>query len=115
MVTRIIKEARELPDGKWELGSDFQQAMIKLVRIMVTPLESNAKYGAYNMWEAAVGDWVFNHTALVPTELGPYSVRSVARMTLKPDLYTSLDNSGAMGARSKNGAPASWKTMLEHI
>ena len=82
---------------------------------MVAPLEANAKYGAYKMWEAAVGDWVFTHTALTPTKLGPYSVRSVARMTLKPELYASLDNSGAMGAGSRGVAPVSWKTMLEHI
>ena len=97
------------------MGSDFQQAMIKSVRIMVTPLEASAKYGEYKMWEAAVGDWVFTHTALTPAELGPYSVRSVARITLKPELYASLDNSGAMGAGNRSGAQVSWKGMLEHI
>ena len=55
--------------------------MIKSVRIMVAPLEASAKYGDYKMWEAAVGDWVFTNTNLTPAELGPYSVRSVARIT----------------------------------
>ena len=89
--------------------------MIKSVRIMVKPLEDRTKYGDYKMWEAAVGDWVFNHTTLLPTELGPYSVRSIARMTLKPDLYAGLDNAGAMGTRGKDGVQASWKKFLEHI
>ena len=104
-----------MSDGRWEIGSDFQQAMIKSVRIMVAPLEASAKYGDYKMWEAAVGVWVFTNTNLTPAELGPYPVRSVARITLKPELYTSLDNSGAMGLGSRSGTQVSWKGMLEHI
>ena len=89
--------------------------MIKSVRIMVALLEASTKYGDYKMWVAAVRDWVFTNTALTPAELGPYSVRSVARITLKPELYASLDNSGAMGLGSQSGAQVSWKGMLEHL
>lgn len=66
--------------------------MIKTVSRLVSPLESAANYEQYKAWESAVADWVFSHTSLLPGELGPTSVRSVARMTMKPDLYTSLDN-----------------------
>ena len=77
--------------------------MIKTVVRLVTPLDSSANYEVYKAWESAVGDWVFSHTSLIPGELGPTSVRSVARMTMKPELYTSLDNAGAMGRRSVRG------------
>lgn len=79
------------------------------------PLAGTAKYESYKAWESAVGDWVFSHTSLVPGELRPYSVRSVARMTMTPELYTSLDNAGAMGTREKEGSQASWRTMTEHL
>ena len=78
--------------------------MIKTVGRLMIPLEGAAKYQSYKAWEAAVGDWAFSHTALVPSDLGPYSVRSVARMTMKPELYTNLDNARAMGIRGKEGA-----------
>lgn len=87
--------------------------MIKTVGRLVTPLEGNANYEVYKAWESAVGDWVFSHTSLMPAELGPTSVRSVARMTMKPELYTSLDNAGAMGSRG--GGKATWKGMAEHL
>ena len=77
--------------------------MIKTVARLVTPLDVSANYDAYKAWESAVGDWVFSHTNLLPGELGPTSVISVARMTMKPELYTSLDNAGAMGNRSGRG------------
>lgn len=89
--------------------------MIKTVGRLVTPLDGSAKYESYKAWESAVGDWVFSHTSLLPSELGPTSVRSIARMTMKPELYTSLDNAGAMGSRGKSGVRASWKTMTEHL
>ena len=33
----------------------------------------------------------------------------------KPELYTALDNAGAMGNRTFSGAQASWKTTMEHL
>ena len=32
------KQAYQLPDGKWELGSDFQSAMVKSASTMVEKL-----------------------------------------------------------------------------
>ena len=36
-------------------------------------------------------------------------------MTLKPELYTTLDNAGAMGNRTNDGIQATWATMTEHL
>lgn len=89
--------------------------MIKTVGRLVSPLESSATYDQYKAWESAVGDWVFSHTSIAPCDLGPTSVRSVARMTMKPELYTLLDNAGAMGSRAGNRGQADWKAMSEHL
>ncbi len=97
------KEARQLQSGKWEVGSDFQSAMIKSAPTMVTKLDKEATYEIFKAWQSSVEDWVFSHTSLLPADLGPISVRSVARMTLKQELYTALDNAGAMGSRTNEG------------
>ena len=89
--------------------------MIKSASNMVTKLDKDASYETFKAWQSSVEDWVFSHTYLYPSNLGPISVRTVARMTLKPELYTSLDNAGAMGSRTDGGAPASWRTMTEHL
>ena len=34
---------------------------------------------------------------------------------MKPELYTALDNAGAMGSRTSDGVQASWITMTEHL
>ena len=89
--------------------------MVKSAPAMVTKLAIDANYEAWKAWESSVEDWVFSHTSLYPADLGPISVRSIARMTMKPDLYTALDNAGAMGNRTYSGAQASWKTTMEHL
>ena len=46
---------------------------------------------------------MFSHTSIYPADLGPISVRSIARMKMKPELYTALDNAGAMGNWNHGG------------
>ena len=62
-------------------------------------------------------DWVFSHTQVYPDHLGPTAVRSVARMTLDPELYTALEGDGALGGRIGRGdaTGASWSEMMEHL
>ncbi len=43
------------------------------------------------------------------------AVRSVARMTLTAELYSQLENAGALGNRSGAGQPATWSNMMEHL
>ncbi len=74
--------------------------MVKSASTMVTKIGSDATYDTLKAWQSAVEDWVFTSTSITPEDLGPISVRSVARMTLKPELYTALDNAGAMGGRT---------------
>ena len=89
--------------------------MVKSAPTMVTKLGQDAYYEAWKAWESSVEDWVFSHTSLYPADLGPISVHSIARMTMKLDLYTALDSAGAMGNRTYSGAQASWKTTMEHL
>ena len=62
-------------------------------------------------------DWVFSHTQVYPDNLGPTAIRSVARMTLEPELYTALEGDGALGHRSGLHATGAttWEQVLEHI
>ena len=89
--------------------------MIKSAPTMVSKLDKEASYEIFKAWQSSVEDWVFSHTSLYPSDLGPISVRSVARMTLKPELYTILDNAGTMGSRTNEGIQATWTTMTEHL
>ena len=82
---------------------------------MVTKLTKNATYGALKAWASAVEDWVYSHTHVMPEDLGPMAVQSVARMTLTAELYSALETTGALGSRTGAGAQASWVTMMEHL
>ena len=109
------RSAHQLPNGKWELGSDFQSAMIKSAPMMVTKLTKGVNYGAFKAWASAVEDWVYSHTHIMPDELSPMAVWSVARMTLELELYSALEAKGALGSRSGSGPEAQWPTMMEHL
>ena len=82
------RSAHQLPNGKWELGSDLHSAMCKSASTMTTRLDRTANYGALKAWASAVDDWVFSHTHLMPGDLGPMAVRAIARMTMTPMLYS---------------------------
>ncbi len=92
------RSAHQLPNGKWELGSDFQSAMIKSAPAMVTKLTKSMNYGALKAWASAVEDWVYSHTHIMPDKLGPMAVQSVARMMLELELYSTLEAKGALGS-----------------
>ena len=91
--------------------------MVKSAPTMVSKLKSTAKYETLKAWASAVDDWVFSHTQVYPDALGPTAVRSVARMTLDMELYTALEEDGALGGRSgrQAGSGASWEEMMEHL
>lgn len=97
------------------MGSEFHSAMVKSAPTMVTKLKKDANYESFKAWLSAVDDWVFSHTQVLPDDLGPTAVRSVARMTLTAELYSVLENGGALGNRSGTGEPASWPKMIEHL
>ena len=42
------------PNGYWELGSDIQVVMVKLVGTMVTKLPDTATYAKFKAWLSAV-------------------------------------------------------------
>ncbi len=46
----ISRAAHQLPDGRWELGSDFQTQMIKSAPTMVTKLDARADYQKLKAW-----------------------------------------------------------------
>lgn len=58
----VSRAAQQLTNGKWELGSDFQSAMVKSAPTMITKLRKSASYEALKAWSSAVYDWVFSHT-----------------------------------------------------
>ena len=111
----VSKAAHQLGDGRWELGSDFQTAMIKSAPTMVTKLVKTANYDTYKAWSSAVDDWVFSHTQIYPEKLGPSAVRSIARMTLDPELYAALEGDGALGGRAGSASETKWEAMMEHL
>ena len=82
---------------------------------MVTKLMKAATYGTLKVWASAVEDWIFSQTQVMPEDLGPMAVRSVARMMLAAELYSQLENAGTLGSRTGAGEPASWPRMMEHL
>ena len=59
----VSRAAHQLPDGRWELGSDFQSAMVKSANTMVvSKLGKDANYNTLKEWSSAVEDWVYSHT-----------------------------------------------------
>ena len=83
--------------------------------LVVTKLGLKANYGALKAWSSAVEDWVFNHTNVYPENLGPAAIRSVARMTMDPELYTALDADGALGNRHVASSDVRWEGLMEHL
>ena len=118
MSPAVSKHPWRLSDGRWELGSECQTAMIKSAPTMVKKLGKNANYDVYKAWSSAVDDWVLTHTQVYPESLGPSAVRSVSRMTLDPELYAALEGDGALGGRqgsSENPLETKWEAMMEHL
>ena len=60
-------------------------------------------------------DWVFSHTQIYPEKLGPSAVRSIARMTLDPELCAALEGDGALGGRAGSASETKWEAMMEHL
>lgn len=70
---------------------------MKSAAAMVKKLGPAAKYDQLKAWSSAVDDWVHSHMQVYPDALAPTAVRSVARMTLEAELYTALEEEGALG------------------
>ena len=112
----VSRAPHRLPDGRWELGSEYQSAMVKSANtLVVTKLGLKADYSGLKAWSSAVEDWVFNHTNVYPENLGPAAIRSVARMTMEPELYTALDTDGALGNRHDGSLDTHWESLMEHL
>ena len=78
--------------------------MVKSALTMVEKLQRNADYQRLKAWISSVEDWVQAYTQVMPRNLGPTAVRSVARMTLSAELYTQLEQAGGIGDRSGDGS-----------
>ena len=85
-------------DGRWELGSDMQAAMVKSAASMVTRLPDTATYAKFKAWLSAVEDWVASHLGTPPDALGPHAVRTTARLSMTAELYALLETTGVLGA-----------------
>ena len=86
-----------LPDGRWELGTSIQMAMVKSLAQMVNCLQEWATYASFKVWLLLVEDWVLSHTHTTPNNLGLVTVHTVARLTMSPDIYLWLDTCGTLG------------------
>ena len=86
-----------LPDGRWELGTSIQMAMVKSLAQMVTHMQEQATYASFKAWLLVVEDWVSSHTHTMPNNLGPATVPAVACLTMSPDIYSWLETSSAPG------------------
>ena len=76
-----------LPNGRWELGTSIQTAMVKSSAQMVTHLQEQATYGSFKAWFFVVEDWVLSHTHTTPDNLGPATIHAVAHLTMGLDNY----------------------------
>ena len=92
--------------------------MVKSVPSMVTKLREGVQYGVFKAWASAVHDWVVSHTGIMPENLGPSSVRFVARLTMASEFHAMVETSGALGT----GAPepgttgdVTWAGLYEHL
>ena len=86
-----------MPDGRWELVTSIQTAMVKSSAQMVTHLQERATYTSFKAWLWAVEDWVLSHTHTTPNNLGLANVRAMAHLMMSPDIYSWLETSGALG------------------
>ena len=87
------------------MGSDIQAAMVKLVGMMVTKLPDTATYTKFKVWLLVVEDWVVSHLGTALEVLGPHAVRTVARLTMTPELYAVLEMTGMLGMQKGGGRP----------
>ena len=71
--------------------------MVKLVGTMVTKLPDTMTYAKFKAWLSAVEDWVASHLGDALEALGPHAVRTVARLTMTPELYAVLETMGVLG------------------
>ena len=88
--------------------------MVKSANTLVTKLGRKANYNTLKAWSSAVEDWVYSHTQMYPEKLGPAAIRTVARVTAPPELYTTLDSDGALGTRH-GASDTRWETLMEHL
>ena len=58
----------------------------------------------FKAWLSAVEDWVSSHTHTMPDNLGPATVRTMACLTMSPDIYSWLETSSALGTMQVDGA-----------
>ena len=79
--------------------------MVKSVSTMVTKLPDNATYAKFKAWLLAVEDWVARNLGAALEALGPHTVRTVARLTMTPELYAVLEMTGVLGMQTGGGRP----------
>ena len=71
--------------------------MVKSMSTMVTKLPDTATYAKFKAWLSAVEDWVASHLGAALEALGPHAVRTVARLTMTPELHAVLETTGVLG------------------
>ena len=74
----VSSQHLRLPDGRWELDSSIQMAMMKSSTQMVTHLQEWATYTLFKAWLLVVENWVLSHTSTTPDNLGPVTIRTMA-------------------------------------
>ena len=79
--------------------------MVKSVSMMVTNLPVTATYAKFKAWLSAVEDWVASHLGAALEALGPHAVRTVARLTMTPELYAILETTSMLGMQTGGGRP----------
>ena len=79
--------------------------MVKSVSTMVMKLPDTATYAKSKAWLSAVEDWVASHLGAALEALGPHAVRTVAQLTMTPELYAVLETTGVLGMQTGGGRP----------
>ena len=90
--------------------------MVKSVSTMVTKLQDTATYAKFKAWLSAVEDWVASHLGAALEALGPHADRTVARLTMTPELYAVLETTGVLGMQTGGGRPrgdTTWQAVVE--
>ena len=84
---------------------------------MVTKLKKGVSYTTFKAWVSALHDWLASHAQLTPEQLGPASLRAIIRLTIDNELYTVLEQAGALGIADVDGqrGDLNWKPLLEHL
>ena len=79
--------------------------MVKSVSTMVTKLPDTATYAKFKAWLLAVEGWAASHLGAALEALGPHAVRTVARLTMTPELYAVLGMTGMLRMQMRGGWP----------